>query len=294
MLTKNISKLIKNFSIEVMPRTLGKLENIENLWPKKTRVYIAHLEGTTIEDMLVTAKRIKSASFTPMPHFPARIIKDNKVLEDWINRYSEIGVNEALILAGGVDRPLGNLSNSMELLSTGLFEKYGFERLHVAGHPEGNKDIDPNGSDINVMNALKWKQDYSKDTNAKISIATQFLFESKPVIDWANKILSNGITLPINVGIAGPAKLQTMIKFAIAYGNQTWKTKAASFTPNPRIIATADTTRISGSISASVISAKSKLPTLRPIAKKPSNRTTAPTCVQNKNCKAILRLFPSP
>ena len=218
MLTKNISKLIKNFSIEVMPRTLGKLENVENLWPKKTRVYIAHLEGTTIEDMLVTAKRIKSASFIPMPHFPARIIKDNKVLEDWINRYSEIGVNEALLLAGGVDRPLGNLSNSMELLSTGLFEKYGFERLHVAGHPEGNKDIDPNGSDINVMNALKWKQDYSKDTKAKISIATQFLFESKPVIDWANKILSNGITLPINVGIAGPAKLQTMIKFAIACG----------------------------------------------------------------------------
>ena len=218
MLTKNISKLVKNFSIEVMPRTLGKLENIENLWPKNTRVYIAHLEGTTIEDMLVTAKRIKSASFIPMPHFPARIIKDNKVLEDWINRYSEIGVNEALLLAGGVDRPLGNLSNSMELLSTGLFEKYGFERLNVAGHPEGNKDIDPNGSDINVMNALKWKQDYSKDTNAKISIATQFLFESKPVIDWANKILSNGITLPINVGIAGPAKLQTMIKFAIACG----------------------------------------------------------------------------
>ena len=218
MLTKSISKLIKNFSIEVMPRTLGKLENIENLWPKNTRVYIAHLEGTRIEDMLVTAKRIKSASFIPMPHFPARIIKDNKVLEDWINRYSEIGVKEALLLAGGVDRPLGNLSNSMELLSTGLFEKYGFERLHVAGHPEGNKDIDPNGSDINVMNALKWKQDYSKDTNAKISIATQFLFESKPVIDWANKILSNGITLPINVGIAGPAKLQTMIKFAIACG----------------------------------------------------------------------------
>ena len=218
MLTKNISKLVKNFSIEVMPRTLGKLENIENLWPKNTRVYIAHLEGTTIEDMLVTAKRIKSASFIPMPHFPARIIKDHKVLEDWINRYSEIGVNEALLLAGGVDRPLGNLSNSMELLSTGLFEKYGFERLNVAGHPEGNKDIDPNGSDINVMNALKWKQDYSKDTKVKISIATQFLFESKPVIDWANRILSNGITLPINVGIAGPAKLQTMIKFAIACG----------------------------------------------------------------------------
>ena len=154
-----------------------------------------------------------------MPHIPARIIQNQTMLNDWISMYqNEAGVKEALLLAGGVDRPLGNLSNSMELLSTGLFEKYGFERLHVAGHPEGNKDIDPNGSDINVMNALNWKQDYSKNTSAKISIATQFLFESKPVIDWANKIFSNGITLPINVGIAGPAKLQTMIKFAIACG----------------------------------------------------------------------------
>ena len=31
-------------------------------------------------------------------------------------------------------------------------------------------------------------------------------------------LLANEITLPINIGIAGPARLQTMIKFAIACG----------------------------------------------------------------------------
>ena len=84
LLNKGIYNLLNEFSIEVMPRTLGKIDDIEHLWPKDTRVYIAHLEGTAIEDMLITAKRIKSASFIPMPHFPARIIKDNKVLEDWM------------------------------------------------------------------------------------------------------------------------------------------------------------------------------------------------------------------
>jgi methylenetetrahydrofolate reductase (NADPH) len=31
------------------------------------------------------------------------------------------------------------------LIESGLFDKAGFKRLHVAGHPEGSKDIDPSG-----------------------------------------------------------------------------------------------------------------------------------------------------
>ncbi len=51
-----------------------------------------------------------------------------------------------------------------------------------------------------------------------MAIATQFAFEAQPIIDWANRLGDAGITLPIHVGVAGPAKLQTLIKFAIACG----------------------------------------------------------------------------
>jgi len=56
------------------------------------------------------------------------------------------------------------------------------------------------------------------------------------------------------------------------------------------MIATAAGTTTSVGISASLMSAKSKLPTLRPIAKSPRSKITAPTCVQKKNMSAILRL----
>ena len=56
------------------------------------------------------------------------------------------------------------------------------------------------------------------------------------------------------------------------------------------MIATAAGNRISGGIAASLMSAKSKLPTLRPIANNPKRRITAPTCVQKKNMSAILSL----
>lgn len=215
----HLEAFLQGYSIEVMPRTAEKVENFRALLPENTRVYIAHIEGTPIEDMVATAKRLNAEGYPVMPHFPARIIKDQTVLADWIARYQgEADVKQALLLAGGVDKPHGDYHSSMQLLDTGLFDKAGFTHLHVAGHPEGNKDIDPEGGTKNVTDALSWKQEFSKRTDAKMALATQFCFESSPVIEWANSLVQQGIDVPVHIGIAGPAKLQTMIKFAIACG----------------------------------------------------------------------------
>ncbi|MDQ1847979.1 methylenetetrahydrofolate reductase [Gemmobacter fulvus] len=208
---------LKGYSIEVMPRTAEKVEDFRALLPKGTRVYIAHIEGTPIEDMVATARRLADEGFVVMPHFPARIIPDRATLADWLARYKgEAGVKQALLLGGGVNTPAGEFDASMQLIETGLFD--GFERLHVAGHPEGNKDIDKDGGDRIVMQALKWKQAFAERSDAQMAIATQFCFEADPVIAWADRLAAEGIKLPIHIGVAGPAKLQTLIKFAIACG----------------------------------------------------------------------------
>ena len=214
-----LSRFIDGYSIEVMPRTAEKIEDFRTILPEGTRVYVAHIEGTPIDDMVATAKRIAGEGFSVMPHFPARIIADEAMLSDWIARYQgEAGIDQALLLAGGVDNPHGKFHCSMQLMETGLFDKAGFKRLHVAGHPEGNKDIDPDGSDKNVLDALRWKQAFAARTDAKMALATQFCFEAKPVIAWVDRLQREGIDLPVHIGIAGPAKLQTMIKFAMTCG----------------------------------------------------------------------------
>ncbi len=208
---------LKGYSIEVMPRTAEKVEDFRVLLPKGTRVYIAHIEGTPIEDMVSTARRINGEGFDVMPHFPARIIPDRATLADWIARYQgEANVKQALLLGGGVNTPAGDFDSSMQMVETGLFD--GFKRLHVAGHPEGNRDIDKDGGDAIVLQALRWKQAFADRSDADMAIATQFCFEADPVIAWANRLAAEGIKLPIHIGIAGPAKLQTLIKFAIACG----------------------------------------------------------------------------
>ncbi len=214
--TGSLEPFLKGYSIEVMPRTAEKVEDFRAILPKGTRVYIAHIDGTPIEDMVATAKRIGAEGFDVMPHFPARIIKDKATLLDWVARYKDVGVRQGLLLAGGVAQPVGDYSTSMQLLESGAFD--GFQRLNVAGHPEGNKDIDPDGSDRMVMEAARWKSAFMERTDAKMAMATQFCFEAQPVIDWVNRLQAEGVKLPVHIGIAGPAKLQTLIKFAIACG----------------------------------------------------------------------------
>ncbi len=211
--------LLEGYSIEVMPRTAAKVEDFRALLPAGTSVYIAHIDGTPIEDMVATARRLRDEGFEPMPHFPARSIPGRATLADWIRRYqAEAGVRQGLILGGGISEPRGEYHCAMQLLETGFFDDAGFTHLHVAGHPEGNRDIDPDGGEAEAMAALKLKQDFANLTDAAFAIATQFAFEAKPIVAWADRLAAAGISMPVHLGIAGPAKLQTLIKFAIACG----------------------------------------------------------------------------
>lgn len=215
----DLGDMLAGWSIEVMPRTAAKIDDFRALLPAGTRIYIAHIARTPIEDMVATARRLREEGFPVMPHFPARSIPDAAALEDWIKRYrNEADVREALLLGGGQPEPAGSLDSSIQLIETGLFDRHGFTRLHVAGHPEGNRDIDRDGSTCSVDRALAWKQDFAARTDASMAIVTQFAFDARAVTDWAERIQRAGVTLPIHVGIAGPAKLQTLLKYALACG----------------------------------------------------------------------------
>ena len=219
MSSEAIKKFLDGFSVEVTPKAASKIKNFEDYIPSGTLVYIAHIEGTLIEEMVETAKKINDQGFCAMPHFPARIIKDKNVLEDWISRYkNEANVSNALLIAGGANKPYGEYDSSIQLIESELFDKADFNNLHIAGHPEGSMDIDPDGSTTNVDQALSWKNEFSKRTDANMAITTQFSFDASSVINWANSIKEAGIDIPVHIGIAGPAKLQTLLRYSIECG----------------------------------------------------------------------------
>ena len=219
MINTHLKDFISGYSMEVIPKTVAKTDSFGDILPKSTRVYLAHLKNEDIAQMVAAAKKLNHEGFTVMPHIPARVIKNQAMLSDWLSMYqNEAGVDEALLLAGGSPEPIGDYCSSIQLIESGLFDKAGFKRLHIAGHPEGNKDIDPDGGIKNVSEALSWKQEFLKRTDAKMAIATQFCFDANVVKKWADDIKDDGIDIPIHIGIAGPAKLQTLLKFSVECG----------------------------------------------------------------------------
>ena len=211
-----LAGFLEGASIEVMPRTAAAVPDFRALLPAGTQVFVAHIDGTDPADMQATVARLAREGFRPVPHVPARLIADRAQLAEWLAAYRDGGAEAALLLGGGLSVPRGDFADSMQMLDTGLFGE--FAQLFVAGHPEGNRDIDPDGGEAEVMKALRWKADFARRTGAAVEIVTQFCFDPAPVIDWAERLAGAGVDLPVRIGSAGPAKLQTMLKFAIMCG----------------------------------------------------------------------------
>ena len=121
-----------------------------------------------------------------------------------------MGITEGLLIGGGVDKPLGEFSASIEVLRTGLFEKYGFTKLGLAGHPEGSPDI----PEADCALAIQQKNNYAHDTDMSLYLATQFVFEAAPILAWEKKIRQQGNVLPVYAGIPGLATIKTLLRHA--------------------------------------------------------------------------------
>jgi len=213
----SISKdFLSDFSVEVTPNVYLKNKELLNSMSKEKRIFIAYIEGSNKEDIINTAKLIAQDGNIPVPHIPARQIKDKSELKNFLDALkSKANVREVLLIAGSNKKPYGEFESSIQLIETGYFNE-GFKTIYFAGHPEGNVDIEK--SNISLDASLKLKQDFANNTQTNVVLLTQFCFDSNQIILWANKLREDGIHLPIEIGVAGPAKVTSLIKYSIDCG----------------------------------------------------------------------------
>ncbi len=182
-----------NFSIEIGPVT-----DLENL-PKLKDVYITLLPGGDFKETAEQAEKLVKKGFNPIPHFPARSIENEVQLKEYVSRCKDGGTKQVLII-GGSREPIGDFDSSIQVLETGYFEDL---KIGIAGHPEGSPDI----SDLKLEKAMNDKKPYAD------YIVTQWLLNPQPIIEFIAKQ-----TIPVHVGITGPLKISSLIKFANIVG----------------------------------------------------------------------------
>ncbi len=182
-----------NFSLEITMKTdLSVL-------PKLRDVYITMLPGNDYREVANKAKELVQSGFNPIPHFPARSIKNFDQLKSYVNMCKDYGVKQALVIGGSAE-PVGDYHCSLQILETGLFKGM---KIGIAGHPDGSPDI----SDSDLEKAMKDKTPFAD------YIVTQWLLDPKPISKFISKQ-----TLPVHVGITGPLKISSLIKFASIVG----------------------------------------------------------------------------
>ena len=182
-----------NFSLEIGPHT-----DLDTLPPVKD-VYVTMLPGGDYKETASKSGDLVKKGFNPVPHFPARSINDETELKDFVTRCKDLGVKQALVIGGSRD-PVGKFDSSYQILETGFFDGI---TIGIAGHPEGSPDI----SEENLEKAMIDKKPYAD------YIVTQWLLDTQPIIDFISKQ-----TIPVHVGITGPMKISSLIKFANIVG----------------------------------------------------------------------------
>ena len=182
-----------NFSLEITMKT-----DLSTL-PKVKDVYITMLPGNNFKDVANKAKELVQSGFNAVPHFPARSIKNLNELKEYVSMCKDFGVKQALVIGGSAE-PIGNYHCSLQLLETGLFKGM---KIGIAGHPEGSPDI----SDSSLEKAMDDKKPFAD------YIVTQWLLNPEPITEFISKQ-----NLPVHVGITGPLKLTSLIKFANIVG----------------------------------------------------------------------------
>ena len=210
-LSQAISAAGQNWSIEVTPPGATKIESFAEVLAEGTTVNVTFLPGTDPKDTIDVAKRLRDEGMNPVPHIAARSLQSKDQLDDLVkDMTSRAKVDEVLVIGGGVDKPVGDFSDSMQVLATGILQKYGIASIGVSGHPEGSPDI----TDDQIAEALGWKNDFARKEGLNLYIETQFCFDPDAVVAWEKSIRSAGNALPIRIGIPGPATIKTLFRFA--------------------------------------------------------------------------------
>src|SRR5216684_988597 len=209
------AELVAAASIEISPRDELAGDRLRNLFAPGTTVFVNHPASVTHHDTVAACAKLRRAGFIPVPHVAARRLASFTQANDFLRRAAgEAEVTGALLIAGDPDLPAGPFSDSLALLASGVVEGNGLRAVAFAGYPEGHPTIGGRA----LEGALRGKIALAREKGLDVSLVTQFGFEAASIQRWSAALRGDGIDCPVRVGIAGPATVMTLAKFAVRCG----------------------------------------------------------------------------
>jgi methylenetetrahydrofolate reductase (NADPH) len=214
-LVQTIVQLARQASIEINVQDVQHLQASRAFLPPAQKIYVSHLPKQTWVETEAACRAVRSAGFNPVPHIPARLIEDAATLDRCLgNLVRSANIDEVLLISGDYPQSVGPYLTTSEVLRTGILNQHGLKRVSVAGHPEGH----PKVALDEVRRAEREKTTLAAQAGLEVTLLTQFFFEHTPFLEWAHELREQGVKARIVGGLAGPAGIATLFRFAMRCG----------------------------------------------------------------------------
>jgi methylenetetrahydrofolate reductase (NADPH) len=210
VLARAIAELARDATIEINVQDVNDLESSRAFLAAGKTIYVSHLPRQTWEQTEVACLAIHRFGFNPVPHVPVRLIRNLAMLDRILDSLVRAHVAEVLLVAGDYPAAVGPFASVMDVLRVGLLQQHGFRRISIAAHPEGHPQV----SLQEIRRAEREKVIFATNQGLEVTLLTQFFFEGEPFIRWLAGLRSSGIRARVVAGLAGPASISTLLRFA--------------------------------------------------------------------------------
>jgi methylenetetrahydrofolate reductase (NADPH) len=203
--------MVDGYSLEMTARELDGLREAAPLIRPMTQIAITFLPGEEMEQRVAAAVLVRELGFEPIVHISARRFVSQDELEGYLRDITtQAGVKRIFLIAGDPPEPEGPFENTLQIIETGLLEKYGIEIVGIAGHPEGH----PNNTRAELWDWMDRKIAALRDRGIVPLVVTQFAFDDDAIVEWIEEMRQRGIDLPVRLGVPGPAGIKRLLGFA--------------------------------------------------------------------------------
>jgi methylenetetrahydrofolate reductase (NADPH) len=210
-----IAALAQRASIEVTWHDSSRLRACQGRLARGTPAYVSFVPGQTWRETITACIAVRAAGWEPVPHIPARELPSVAALDNLVMQLTtRAAVRRVLLIAGDRNEPTGPFAQSLDVLRSGMLARNGIRQVAVAAHPEGHPRI----AEAELRRAEREKIAYAAQQGIELNFVTQFFFDSEPFLSWAREIRARAPSVRIVAGLAGPASLATLFRYAFRCG----------------------------------------------------------------------------
>jgi methylenetetrahydrofolate reductase (NADPH) len=199
--------LLANPRFEVIPGRATEQAVLD--WvPSGATVSVTASPVKGLEPTLDLAVRLAGHGYRVVPHLAARSVLDEAHLTSIVSRLTDAGVDDVFVPGGDATQPAGPFEGALPLLKRLAEMGSPFGSVGITGYPESHPKI----SDDVTIKAMWDKRRYAS------YIVSNVCFDPATLAAWIKRIRARGITLPLYVGLAGPADRARLLRMAAIAG----------------------------------------------------------------------------